>query len=332
MITTQGLARSFAGRGGRERGAIEAVGGLDLQIGEGEIVALLGPNGAGKTTTVRMLATLLTPSAGTAQVAGYDVVHQRPLVRERIGYISQAGGAGPDQRVLDELRSHAELHGMRRRAAACRAGEMVEAFDLGGLERRVVKSLSGGQRRRLDLAMGLLHSPQVIFLDEPTTGLDPHSRANLWDRLRELHRDRRATVLLTTHYLDEADALCDRVIVIDGGKVIADDRPDELKAQVAGDMVILQTEQITDTVRVLSRVVPDSVPDTAPGTVRVQVPHAHLVLCELLRGLDEADVRLGSVNVQQPSLEDVFLRITGRTLNGSSARPVTLEHSDVSRP
>jgi ABC-2 type transport system ATP-binding protein len=122
------------------------------------------------------------------------------------------------------------------------------------------------------------------------------------------------------------------VIVIDGGKVIADDRPDELKAQVAGDMVILQTEQITDTVLVLSRVVPDSVPDTAPGTVRVQVPHAHLVLCELLRGLDEAGVRLGSVNVQQPSLEDVFLRITGRTLNDSSARPITLEHSDVSRP
>ncbi|MBG0817753.1 ABC transporter ATP-binding protein [Planomonospora sp. ID82291] len=226
MIMTSGLSKTFP------NGA-EAVRGVDLTVEEGEIVALLGPNGAGKTTIMRMLTTLLRPTAGTATVAGCDLLADPRGVRGRIGYVSQGGGIGPAEPVGEELELHALLYGMRPAQARERVAETLERFGLTHLAGLPGGALSGGQRRRFDLAFGLVHGPSLLFLDEPTTGLDPQSRADLWDHLRRLRRERGLTVLLTTHYLDEADALADRLVVVDHGAVIAEGTPAEVKGDAA---------------------------------------------------------------------------------------------------
>ncbi|MGV9779560.1 ABC transporter ATP-binding protein, partial [Streptosporangium sp. NPDC003464] len=195
----------------------------------GEIVGFLGPNGAGKTTTMRMLTTLLRPTGGTATVAGHDLLTDPRAVRRHIGYVSQHGGIGPADPVGEALELHALLYGMRPAEARERIGEVLDGFGLTGLEARPGGALSGGQRRRFDLAFGLVHGPSLLFLDEPTTGLDPQSRANLWDHVRRLRQERGLTVFLTTHYLDEADALADRLFVIDHGVIVAEGTPAELK-------------------------------------------------------------------------------------------------------
>ena len=223
---------------------IEAVRGVDLIVKQGEIVGFLGPNGAGKTTTLRMLTTLLRPTAGTATVAGSDLLRDPVGVRSRIGYVPQAigataGGTDPNCQVGEELAIQGRVYRLSAAQTAERARLLVEQLDLAGLERRQCKTLSGGQRRRLDIALGLIHSPALIFLDEPTTGLDPQSRSNLWDHIRGLRERLGSTVFLTTHYLEEADALCDRVLVIDHGKIIAEGVPEELKRRVSGDVVTL---------------------------------------------------------------------------------------------
>jgi ABC-2 type transport system ATP-binding protein len=217
VIHADGLARSFRTR----RSTVEAVCGVDIHVAPGELVGFLGPNGAGKTTTLRMLTTLLTPTAGTATVAGCDLLSDPVGVRRRIGYVGQAGGAGPDCPVLDELVLQGRLYGMPAQRAYVRGRELLGQLDLTGTERRLAGKLSGGQRRRLDIAMGLMHVPELLFMDEPTTGLDPQSRANLWQHIRALHEEKGITVFLTTHYLDEADALCDRILVIDSGRIVA---------------------------------------------------------------------------------------------------------------
>ena len=219
VIRTQGLTRHFT----RHKKTVEAVRGLDLEIGAGELVAFLGPNGAGKSTTLRMLTTLIAPTAGTAEVAGYDVVRQRREVRRSIGYVGQGNAAGHTQRGRDELVSQARAFGMSRLDARRRADELLEAFDLTEHAGRPVSTLSGGQRRRLDVAIGLVHTPRLLFLDEPSTGLDPQNRANLQEQIKRLHAEQDTTIVLTTHYLEEADAIADRVVVIDHGLVIADD-------------------------------------------------------------------------------------------------------------
>jgi ABC-2 type transport system ATP-binding protein len=226
MIMTSGLSKTFPD-------GVEAVRGVDLTVEAGEIVALLGPNGAGKTTTMRMLTTLLRPTAGTAAVAGRDLLADPRGVRGRIGYVSQGGGIGPADLVGEELELHALLYGMRPAEARERVAETLERFGLAHLAGLPGGALSGGQRRRFDLAFGLVHGPSLLFLDEPTTGLDPQSRADLWDHLRRLRRERGLTVLLTTHYLDEADALADRLIVIDRGVIIAEGTPAEVKGGAA---------------------------------------------------------------------------------------------------
>ncbi len=314
MISAQGLTRRYRTRAG----TVTAVDGVDLAVDAGEVVGFLGPNGAGKTTTVRMLTTLLTPTAGTATIAGLDVVRQRAEVRRVIGYVGQSGAAGEHQ-VGDELRTQARLHGYGSRAAAGRAAELLDRFQLTDLATRPVSRLSGGQRRRLDLALGLVHEPRVLFLDEPTAGLDPQSRANLWDHVRALRAERGVTVFLTTHHLDEADVLCDRIMVIDGGRIIAADTADTLKGQLGGDVVTLETEQISAAATVVASQVPGCDLDTAPGTVHFHVAHAQRRLPELLRALDHAGVALTSVSVKRPTLDDVFLRLTGRSLREDGA-------------
>src|SRR5690242_14466773 len=240
MIHARGLVQTFKTRQGREKVEVRAVDGVDLDVAEGEVVGFLGPNGAGKTTTLRMLTTLLRPTAGTATVAGYDVVTQSQEVRRSIGYVSQAGGAYSYARAGDEVVDHGMLYGISKKEATERGHQLFEQLDLPGLWKRTPKQMSGGQKRRLDIAMGLIHDPTLVFLDEPTTGLDPQARANLWEHIEGLRTNRGATVFLTTHYLDEADALADRIVIIDRGDIVASDTADNLKAQVSGDLVDLE--------------------------------------------------------------------------------------------
>lgn len=230
-IVTTGLTRTFTTPGG----AVHAVRGLDLTVAAGEIVGFLGQNGAGKTTTVRMLATLLAPSDGRASVAGFDLRDDPAGVRQRIGYVAQSGGVDPTISVGEELVTQARLHRLPRAAARERAAELAAALDLQDLLSRPTGALSGGQRRRVEIALGMVNLPDVLFLDEPTTGLDPGSRGELWELVRRVRAEQGTTVFLTTHYLDEADALADRIVIIDGGRVIADGVPAELKRRATGD-------------------------------------------------------------------------------------------------
>lgn len=323
MIHTRGLTRDF--RVGKE--VVQAVRGVDIDVAEGELVALLGPNGAGKSTTLRMLTTLLEPTSGTAVVAGHDVRAAPAEVRRRIGFVGQGHGAGEDQRAREELYTQGLLYGLDRRTARRRADGLLDQLELAGAADREVTKLSGGQRRRLDIAMGLIHEPGLLFLDEPSTGLDPHSRANLWEHITRLRDRTGTTVVLTTHYLDEADDMAERVLVIDHGRVIADGTADELKGKVSGDLVTLtvpDAEQARTAAGIAERapsagtaeVLADAGRD---AEVRLRVERGDTVLPELLRGLDAAGVPLLSVRVQRPTLDDVFLTLTGRSLREEGA-------------
>ena len=234
-VETHDLRKSFdvAGR------PVDAVRGVDLEVRAGEIFGFLGPNGAGKTTTLRMLTTLLPIDSGRAFVAGLDVARDPAAVRRRIGYVGQLGGGDRPATGRENLLLQGELYGMTKAAARARADELIEVFELAAFIDRRVLTYSGGQRRRLEVALGIMHRPEILFLDEPTTGLDPQNRANLWEQLREL-RARGATIFLTTHYLEEADALSDRLAIIDNGRIVAEGTPRELKQQLAGETVVLK--------------------------------------------------------------------------------------------
>jgi ABC-2 type transport system ATP-binding protein len=322
MIEAAGLARVFTSR----RQTVEAVRGVDINVAEGEIVGFLGPNGAGKTTTLRMLTTLLRPTAGTATVAGADLLRDPVEVRRRIGYVAQAigvtaGGSDPNCLVGEELQIQAQLYRIPAADAARRIALLLDELELTGLEKRLCKTLSGGQRRRLDIALGLVHSPRLVFLDEPSTGLDPQSRSNLWDHVRALRDELGSTVFLTTHYLDEADALCDRVMVIDHGKIIAEGVPDELKHRVSGDVVTLSFGAPASGAQAELVLAghPDVKDITADGaSLRLSVDRGEQALPALLRELDGAGLTLESVQLARPTLDDVFLTLTGRSLRDDS--------------
>ncbi|MBO9534422.1 MAG: ATP-binding cassette domain-containing protein [Solirubrobacteraceae bacterium] len=230
MINAQGLARTFQTS---NYSTVEAVRGIDLHVAEGELVAFLGPNGAGKSTTLRMLTTLLPPTSGTATVAGFDIASDPGEVRRCIGYVGQGDGAGHMQRVRDELITQGRCYGIGAAESRHRADELLEQLQLTEQANQKVMTLSGGQKRRLDVALGLVHRPGLLFLDEPSTGLDPQNRANLWSHILRLREETGMTIFLTTHYLDEADAMAERVMVMDRGEVIADDTADGLKADLA---------------------------------------------------------------------------------------------------
>ncbi|MER5300416.1 ATP-binding cassette domain-containing protein [Streptomyces lasiicapitis] len=230
IISTAGLAKTFSSKAG----PVEAVRGIDLAVAPGEILGFLGPNGAGKTTTLRMLTTLLPPTGGAATVAGVDLRQNPAAVRKKIGYVAQSGGVDPQETVRDELVVQGRLYGLTKAEATARAAELAADLGLTELLDRKTAALSGGQRRRLDIALGLTHRPEVLFLDEPTTGLDPGSRADLWKLVRRLRDTHGTTVFLTTHYLDEADALADRIVVVDKGVVAAEGTPAALKERYAG--------------------------------------------------------------------------------------------------
>ena len=316
IIEARGLARTFTSR----KRTVAAVRGVDLTVSDGEIVGFLGPNGAGKTTTLRMLTTLLRPTAGTATVAGADLLTDPLGVRRRIGYVPQAigatgGGSDPNATVGEELTFQAKLYRVQPAEVADRVAMLTSQLDLGGLDDRLVKTLSGGQRRRLDIALGLVHSPRLVFLDEPTTGLDPQSRSNLWDHIRRLREELGTTVFLTTHYLEEADALCDRILVIDYGKIVAEGTPEDLKRRISGDVITLSVSGGPDVAKgVLAA--HEGVRDIAVSgrSLRLTVDRGEEALPGLLRGLDAAGITLESIQLARPSLDDVFLTVTGRSL------------------
>ena len=316
MIQAAGLAKTYKSK----RGTVEAVRGVDLTVHSGEIVGFLGPNGAGKTTTLRMLTTLLQPSSGTAVVAGADLRKEPVEVRRRIGYVAQSGGTDGACTVAEELITQAELYRLSASEAAERCAKLCAQLDLAGLEERYVKTLSGGQKRRLDIALGLVHSPRLVFLDEPTTGLDPQSRANLWTHVRRLRDDLNTTVFLTTHYLDEADALCDRILIIDFGRIVAEGTPEELKNRISGDLVTIETDNAAEqALAALAGL--DGIRETsrAGNTVRVTVEPGGQQLLAITRALDAAQVPIASIQLARPTLDDVFLTLTGRSLRDDSA-------------
>ncbi len=319
IITTEDLRKSFPGR----KGTVEAVQGVSFEVGRGEIFGFLGPNGAGKTTTLRMLTTLLPIDSGTARVAGFDVARQPKQVRQRIGYVSQAGGADDMSTGWENLILQGRLYGGDLDSVRQRAKQLAAALDLTEFADRKVATYSGGQRRRLDVALGLIHQPEVLFLDEPTTGLDPQNRANLWGHIRAIQA-RGSTVFLTTHYLEEADALCDRLTIMDHGSIVAEGTPRELKREVVGDSVILGLvdDGLVERARALLRTEPIiremAVED---GGLRLYVADGSAALPELLRLLDREQIALKSISLSEPTLDDVFLRHTGRSLRdtGNSA-------------
>ncbi len=325
IIEARGLARDFTSR----KRTVHAVRGVDLAVDDGEIVGFLGPNGAGKTTTLRMLTTLLRPTAGTATVAGADLLRDPLGVRKRIGFVPQAigqtqGGTSDNSLVIEELLDQGTAYRVGRTETRRRAAALIEQLDLSGLDQRYVKTLSGGQRRRLEIALGLVHQPQVVFLDEPTTGLDPQSRSNMWEHIRRLRSDLGTTVFLTTHYLDEADALCDRLFVIDHGVIVADGTPDELKRRVSGDVVTLSVNGVpnhgaTQAARSLLADAPVVREITvADGALRLTVDHGEEALPVLLRTLDGAGITMSAISLSRPTLDDVFLTLTGRSLRDDS--------------
>jgi ABC-2 type transport system ATP-binding protein len=309
MIETHELTKHFKD--------VHAVEGISLTVAPGELVALLGPNGAGKSTTLRMLTTLIPPTAGTARVAGFDVVAQQRQVRQRIGYIGQGNGAGHSQRGRDELISQGRAYGLKASEARKRAAELVDSLGLAEVADRTVSTLSGGQRRRLDIAMGLIHAPGLLFLDEPSTGLDPQNRANLQEHILALRARRETTIVLTTHYLDEADSMAERVIVIDHGRIIADDTPARLKAKHVGDRITLGFDHEADAARAAAEI---ARPLERHGTtVRISVAGASRLVPGILEDLRVAGVPVAEVAVTRPTLDDVFLTLTGRSLREGGA-------------
>jgi ABC-2 type transport system ATP-binding protein len=325
-ITSDQLTKSFPSR----TGAIEAVRGVSLEVAAGEIFGLLGPNGAGKTTTMRMLTTLLPIDGGSATVAGFDVGRQPQQVRQRIGYVSQLGGADELATGRENLLLQGRLYGAGLTDLRPRIDDLADVLDLSGFIDRRVKTYSGGQRRRLDVALGIVHQPSVLFLDEPTTGLDPQNRANLWGHLRAL-RDQGTTIVLTTHYLEEADVLCDRLVIVDHGRIVIEGTPRDLKQRVAGDAIVITLKDEGNTAVGRSLLESEAFVreiSTAGDQVRLYVEDGSTALPQLLRILDQNSVGVRSMNLSEPTLDDVFLRQTGRSLRDTAIAPVPADGSE----
>ncbi|RJL32844.1 ATP-binding cassette domain-containing protein [Bailinhaonella thermotolerans] len=316
MVEATGLEKTYPVRRGEP---VHAVRGVDLDVRAGEVFGLLGPNGAGKTTTVRMLATLTAPTAGSARVAGHDLLREPRRVRERIGYVSQAGGVDETVSGRENVVLAARLHGLSAREAARRAAELLEVFALTDVADRPARTLSGGQRRRFALAIGLAHRPELIFLDEPTTGLDPRNRAAFWQEIRGL-RDGGTAVLLTTHYLDEADALADRLAIVDHGRVVAAGTPGELKRRVSGDVITLRVPaaDAEPASRLLAAQPYVREVGGDGGGLRAYVGDGDSALPALLRAIEEGGLRVEAISLRRATLDDVFLRQTGRSLRDAA--------------
>jgi ABC-2 type transport system ATP-binding protein len=313
IVHTEGLRKTFAGR---KKEIVEAVHSLDLQVEKGEIFGLLGPNGAGKTTAMRMLCTLLVPSSGRATVAGFDLATQAHAIRKRIGYVGQKGGMEQVATGRENLMLHAQLYGISKVEATRQIDTLMERLKLTPFADRKTETYSGGQRRIFDLASGVINAPELLFLDEPTTGLDPQSRTRVWDEVKAMH-GKGTSIFLTTHYLEEADALCDRVAIVDLGNIVALGSPAALKKQIAGDRITLDFDG-EDLAKAAARLLQGNASvlrqHEMGATVQVYVDHGDEALPVILRVVGQGNVSPKSVRLSRPSLNDVFLKLTGRTL------------------
>jgi ABC-2 type transport system ATP-binding protein len=301
-------------------GGIQAVRGVSLGVPAGTVFGLLGPNGAGKSTIVKMLTTLSAPSGGAASVAGYDVVRRQKQVRRAIGCVAQNSGVDVQATGRENLLLQGRVYGLRGAELDKRVDELLGRFGLGEVGRRFVKTYSGGMKRKLDVALGLVHAPRVLFLDEPTTGLDPEARAEMWEQIRELAWDQGLTILLTTHYLEEADQLARSLAIVDQGLVVTEGSPNELKAQLHGDAVTLELPGGTDTDAAKALAVDrELLTDvTVDGLVlRGRSADGAAAVPGLLAALESAEIRVSSVTVARPSLDDVYLRHTGRSFTAA---------------
>ena len=311
-IEVENLVREF-------RKGPRAVDGISLAVGPGEVYGFLGPNGAGKSTTVLMLTTLLPPTSGTALVAGYDIVREGPQVRASIGAALQEAALDPFLTGRDHLRLQAALHGLQRGERRKRSDELLERVGLSEAADRRVRGYSGGMKRRLDLALALVHRPSILFLDEPTTGLDPQSRSALWAEVSRLAREDGVTVFLTTQYLEEADVLADRVGIIDRGRIVAEDTPEALKAEIGRPSVEAtpaDPEERDAVAEALGRF-GEEIP-AQPGAVAVRLDRGAGDLAEVVRALDAEDLKVSNLRLDEPTLDDVFLAKTGRSLEGEA--------------
>jgi ABC-2 type transport system ATP-binding protein len=311
-IDVEDLQREFKG--------VTAVAGIDLEVAPGEVYGFLGPNGAGKTTTVRMLVTLLRPTGGRARVAGFDVASEPADVRRRIGVALQEAALDPLMTGREHLELQAVLHGIAPRQVRARGAELIARVGLEAAAERRVGTYSGGMRRRLDLAMALIHRPQVLFLDEPTTGLDPTSRLTLWAEVRRL-RDEGTTVFLTTQYLEEADQLADRLGIIAAGRLVAEGTPAALKAEVGRPHldVTLAGEPHLDLAREVTAGFGDHRPAVEGAHLSIALPGGATEVAPVVRALDDAGLQVASLELKQPTLDDVFLAKTGEHLEGTRA-------------
>ena len=310
-VQTEGIARDF--------GKVKAVDGIDLNISRGEIYGFLGPNGAGKTTLVRMLITLLLPSRGSATVAGFDVVNQSNDVRLRIGAALQDAALDPKQTGREILRLQGRLYGLSRRDTDTRFDELSGLIDIGDAINRFVGTYSGGMKRRLDLAASLIHNPEILFLDEPTTGLDPISRSRVWDEVRRINEEMNVTIFLTTQYLEEADALADRVGIINNGRLMAEGTPTELKRSLGKDVIIARVDGQAELAReaVSGLEVADAV-DVTGGEVIIQVTNGAAAISRVALALNYIGVEVSEITLRTPTLDDVFLSVAGERMDDAA--------------
>ncbi len=327
IIHAEGLTKVFTAKTAK----VAAVSDLTFTARRGELVAFLGPNGAGKSTSLRMLTTLISPTSGTARVVGRDIRSDAAGVRARIGYVGQLTSGSFSQRARDELLSQGAFYGMTRRDSIRRADELIDSLDLASFANRTVQQLSGGQKRRLDVALGLMHAPPLLFLDEPSTGLDPQSRANLWEHILHLRTQHGTTVFLTTHYLEEADRYAERVMVMDRGRIIADDHADALKATLAGDVLTFgfsDAAQAADAREVVARLTQAEI-TIADDAMSFTTPEGSRLLPAIVRELDAAGITVRSATGVPPTLDDVFLALTGRTLREAGEGEAAGESDDA---
>jgi ABC-2 type transport system ATP-binding protein len=324
MIEASGLRKSYRTRRRRKVTSVDAVRGVDFAVQRAEIFGFLGPNGAGKTTTLRMLATLISPDGGDATIAGVDLRRDPAEVRRHIGFVAQGSGTYDRSTARRDLIHQARMYGATRAAAKGLAAAAIKAFQLDDFADRRNGTYSGGQRRRLDVALGVIHSPEVIFLDEPTAGLDPQSRARMWREVRRL-RDNGMTIFLTTHYLDEADALCDRISIIDAGLIVAEGTPSDLKREISGDVIIVdlaapdtagapEPAVMLEGAKILAEQPYVHSCETIDTTLRLYVDSAATAIPQVMRALSNKGIEPGAIESRRPSLDDVFLAKTGRAL------------------
>jgi ABC-2 type transport system ATP-binding protein len=327
MIEATGLRKSYRVRHGRKTSTVAAVRGVDFAVSRGEIFGFLGPNGAGKSTTLRMLATLIRPDSGAATIAGADLLRDPEQVRRRIGFVAQTSGTYELTTARRDLVLQARMYGVAKSAAQRLAESAIGAFQLGDFADRTIGTYSGGQRRRLDIALGVIHSPEIIFLDEPTAGLDPPSRARIWQEVQRL-REAGMTIFITTHYLAEADALCDRISIIDAGLIVAEGTPSDLKRDISGDVVIVDLAPgagVPDAAVTLqaSKVLAEE-PfvhscEVIDGSLRLYTDSGATAIPQIIRALIGKGIEPGAIECRRPSLDDVFLAKTGRPLEDRPA-------------